>query len=159
THVRAQFGSVDELGALAFESLSRSLENYRRRQETPTGGPHASQHLFRLPTKPDPFTAHPYYLLQTSRLVGGSDERALLDGWSRAGPDGHNLLFVVAMGGMGKSALTWRWYSETVGDRDDGLNGAIWWSFYESDAGYERFVTRCCAYLSGRPEERIQEAE
>ena len=130
-----------------------------RGQETSTGGPHALQHLLRLPTKPEPFTAHPYSLLQTSRVVGRSDERALLDGWFRARPDGRSLLFVVAMGGMGKSALTWRWYSETVDDRDDGLNGAIWWSFYESDAGYERFVTRCCAYMSGRPEEHIQEAE
>jgi tetratricopeptide (TPR) repeat protein len=146
-------------GTLAIASLSRSLENYRRGKETSTGGPHASQHLLWLPPKPDPFTAHPYSLLQTSRVIGRSDERVRLDGWFRAGDDGHSLLFLVAMGGMGKSALTWRWYSETIGDRDQGLNGAIWWSFYESDAGYERFVTRCCAYLSGRPEEHIQEAE
>jgi hypothetical protein len=97
-------------------------------------------------------------VLQTSRVIGRSEERALIDSWFRAGADASTLLFLVAMGGMGKSALTWRWYSDAVGRRQDGLGGAIWRSFYESDAGYERFVTRCCAYLPGNSEERIQKA-
>ncbi len=35
------------------------------------------------------------------------------------------------------------------------LAGRIWWSFYESDATFDNFVTRALAYVSGRGRDEI----
>ena len=59
---------------------------------------------------------------------------------------------IVAIGGMGKSALTWTWFNDAApaGDARRWPAG-LWWSFYESDATFENFVTRALAYVSRRP--------
>jgi hypothetical protein len=76
-HVIVQFRSVGDLGEKAIQSLSESLTEFRH---SSTGGP---PEIFRLPARPEPFTAHPYALLQTSRVIGRSEERALIDSWFR----------------------------------------------------------------------------
>ena len=65
----------------------------------------------------------------------------------------HNsrMFFLVAIGGQGKSALTWHWFQTIAEQEIKPLAGRIWWSFYESDASFENFVTRTLAYVSGEP--------
>jgi tetratricopeptide (TPR) repeat protein len=61
---------------------------------------------------------------------------------------------IVAIGGIGKSALTWHWFHSTdvTGAQ---LDGRLWWSFYEADSGYDQFVVHTLAYISGRPVSEI----
>ena len=66
------------------------------------------------------------------------------------------ILSIVAIGGMGKSALTWKWFNEIAPNEMKSLSGRLWWSFYESDATFENFVIRALAYVSNRPREDIQ---
>lgn len=62
---------------------------------------------------------------------------------------------IVAIGGMGKSALTWTWFND-IAPQEAQWAGRVWWSFYESDATFENFVTRTLAYVSGNSLEALK---
>jgi tetratricopeptide (TPR) repeat protein len=117
-------------------------------------------YISNIPASPDPFIAHPYTLLQTHRLVGRQTELNLLTDWV-SNPDSaihqSRILNVVAIGGLGKSALTWKWFKDIAQQVMKPLKGRMWWSFYESDATFENFVTRALAYVTGRPLGEVQE--
>ena len=113
-----------------------------------------------IPQPPEAFIAHPYTLLQTHRLVGRQQELNLLTDWV-ARPDSEihkaHILNIVAIGGLGKSALTWKWFNDIAPQEMTPLAGRMWWSFYESDATFENFVTRALAYVSRRPLNEVQQ--
>src|SRR5687767_1900552 len=95
------FKSPDELLTLVFQSLSEL------RQPDLTKFHYVSD----IPEPPEAFIAHPYTLLQTHRLVGRQPELNLLTDWvAKPHSDVYRarILNVVAVGGMGKSALTWK---------------------------------------------------
>jgi hypothetical protein len=113
-----------------------------------------------IPAAPAPYIAHPYTLLQTSEVVGRRDELRLLTDWVTANkhvPTGIRLFNVVAIGGMGKSALTWKWFNDIAPNELPHLKGRMWWSFYESDAYFENFVIRALAYAAGMTEAAVRE--
>jgi tetratricopeptide (TPR) repeat protein len=113
-----------------------------------------------IPQPPEAFIAHPYTLLQTHRLVGRQQELNLLTDWV-AKPDSEiykaHILNIVAIGGLGKSALTWKWLNDIAPQEMKPLAGRMWWSFYESDATFENFVTRALAYVTHRPLDEVQQ--
>jgi tetratricopeptide (TPR) repeat protein len=112
-----------------------------------------------IPASPEPYIAHPYTLLQSHGLIGRQDELNLLTDWV-AKPDAEvyraRILNIVAIGGMGKSALTWKWFNDIAPHEMKPLAGRVWWSFYESDARYENFIVRTLAYVTQRPREEVQ---
>jgi tetratricopeptide (TPR) repeat protein len=113
-----------------------------------------------IPQPPEAFIAHPYTLLQTHKLAGRQLELNLLTDWV-ARPDSDiykaHILNIVAIGGLGKSALTWKWFNEIAPQEMKPLAGRMWWSFYESDATFENFVTRTLAYVTRRPLDEVQQ--
>jgi tetratricopeptide (TPR) repeat protein len=50
-----------------------------------------------------------------------------------------------ALGGFGKSILTWQWFNNNV-DRTKWQT-AIWWSFYEKESGFESFLSETLKHL------------
>ena len=104
-----------------------------------------------IPAAPEVYIAHPYTLLQTHGLIGRQEELELLTDWV-AKPESEvykaHILSIVAIGGMGKSALTWKWFNDIAPEEMKPLAGRMWWSFYESDATFENFVIRALAYVS-----------
>ena len=147
-HVVNFFKSPAELQAQVIDSLSKL------RQPNLT----AFHYVSDIPEPPDPYIAHPYTLLQTN-LVGRQAELNLLTDWVTK-PSSNlyqaRILSIVAIGGMGKSALTWKWFNEIAPHEMKPLSGRLWWSFYESDASFENFVIRALAYVSNRPREEIR---
>src|SRR2546421_2254659 len=113
-----------------------------------------------IPAPPEAFIAHPYTLLQAHRLVGRQPELNLLTDWV-AKPDSEiykaHILNIVAIGGLGKSALTWKWFNDIAPQEMKSLAGRMWWSFYESDATFENFVTRALAYVTRRPLAEVEQ--
>jgi tetratricopeptide (TPR) repeat protein len=114
---------------------------------------------------PTPYFAHPYPL--QANFTGRVKERQTLTTWLT-----HNLhpvMAVIALGGMGKSALTWAWVQRDVlglplpGETPDACaeeagchvdetarpEGVLWWSFYEREAGFANFLNHALAYASG----------
>jgi len=109
-----------------------------------------------IPVPPEPYTPHPYAQL-TSRFVGRQKEINFLTDWV-AKPDSDiyksSVLCVVALGGMGKSALTWKWFNDDAPQEMSPLAGRLWWSFYENSS-YEEFLICSLAYVLGVSEEKI----
>jgi tetratricopeptide (TPR) repeat protein len=148
------FESPADLRAHVINSLSRYREQHGKRDVT------TFHYVSDIPEPPEPFIAHPYTLLQTHRLVGRQPELNLLTDWVAkpdAGVYAARVLNVVAVGGMGKSALTWHWFNKIAPQEMKPLAGRMWWSFYESDATFENFVTRALAYVSRRPLAEVQQ--
>jgi tetratricopeptide (TPR) repeat protein len=115
---------------------------------------------------PEAYIAHPYTLLQTHTLIGRKAELKLLTDWitgkeleadgRKFEGDSIRIMSVVAIGGMGKSALTWKWFNDIAPEEMKPLTGRMWWSFYESDATFENFVTRALAYVTERTLDQVQ---
>jgi tetratricopeptide (TPR) repeat protein len=115
-----------------------------------------------IPAPPEAYIAHPYTLLLSKGLIGRQAELNLLTHWvAKPGAEVYQarILNVVAIGGMGKSALTWRWFNDIAPQEmkpvDGKAWGRMWWSFYESDASFENFVTRALAYVTRQPREEV----
>ena len=118
-----------------------------------------------IPKPPIPHFAH-RYPLQTN-FTGRVTERQMLTEWLTK--DDCYLLALIAIGGMGKSALTWAWLQRdvlgyqlpgTANDPPEVTNkcrllqdkcpeGVLWWSFYESDARFTAFLDVALTYTSG----------
>ncbi|MGK7909936.1 MAG: TIR domain-containing protein [Synechococcus sp.] len=92
------------------------------------------------------FLAHPYGM--PPYFTGRTAERQLLSKWLNHGTQ--PLLVLRALGGFGKSALTWHWLLHDVEERD--WSEVVWWSFYEEKAGFDNFVSATLAYLKQKPE-------
>jgi tetratricopeptide (TPR) repeat protein len=143
------FKSPDGLRADVINSLSK----YHETDVT------AFHYVSDIPGPPEAYIAHPYVLLQTHKLIGRQEELNLLTDWvAKPSADVHRarILNVVAIGGMGKSALTWKWFNDIAAQEMRPLAGRMWWAFYESDATFENFVTRALAYVTRRPREEVQ---
>jgi tetratricopeptide (TPR) repeat protein len=114
---------------------------------------------------PTPYLAHPYALQEN--FTGRIHERQMLTKWLTGKQQPVSAL--VAIGGMGKSALTWVWLQRDVlGQPLPGLasdppeavercrvskaecpEGVLWWSFYEVDSSFALFLDKALAYASG----------
>jgi len=128
------FKSPADLRAHVINSLSQ----YRQPDLT------TFHHVSDIPVPPEPYIAHPYTLLQTYNLIGRQAELNLLTDWvTNSNSDIYQarILNIVAIGGLGKSALTWKWFNDIAPHEMQPLAGRMWWSFYESDASFENFVT------------------
>jgi Domain of unknown function (DUF4062) len=142
------FKSPAELQAQVIDSLSKL------RQPNLT----AFHYISEIPNPLEPYIAHPYTLLQTN-LIGRQAELNMLTDWVTKPSSSlyqARILSIVAIGGMGKSALTWKWFNEIAPQEMKPLAGRLWWSFYESDATFENFVIRALAYVSGQTREEIR---
>ncbi|MEO1211585.1 MAG: TIR domain-containing protein [Cyanobacteria bacterium J06638_20] len=87
--------------------------------------------------------AHPYGM--PPHFTGRVAERQMLSDWLQ--DTTQPLLILRALGGFGKSALTWHWLLHDVAEQD--WPAVVWWSFYEEKAGFDNFVSATLAYLSG----------
>lgn len=90
------------------------------------------------------FLAHPYPM--PPNFTGRVAERQMLDHWLNS-DTAHPLLSIRALGGFGKSALVWHWLTHDVNPA--AWPRVVWWSFYENDASFDRFLDETLDYLSG----------
>ena len=107
---------------------------------------------------------HPYPL--PKHFTGRVAERRELTEWLTAGED--PIYALVAIGGMGKSALTWAWVKrdvlgqnlpEAVADLEEDATkcrvpeaarpeGIFWWSFYDNRSSFSSFLHDALKYVS-----------
>ena len=90
---------------------------------------------------------HRYAL--TGNFTGRESELNTLTTWLEEKDD--PLFILRALGGFGKSALTWHWLLNKV-DRTKWTK-AVWWSFYEGDASFQNFLDDTLKYLLGEDAE------
>jgi tetratricopeptide (TPR) repeat protein len=144
--INAQFGDAKDIKASLTQCLARLKSVLER--SSPAQAPEPIYHSAAsglLPTPPD-FVARPPYT-PGHAFEGRTHELRLLDDWAR----GHNPVLVLeAIGGMGKSMLTWHWVNTHIGS----LNlwaGRFWYSFYERGANMRDFVVNALAYMTNQP--------
>jgi tetratricopeptide (TPR) repeat protein len=96
------------------------------------------------PLAPTPYIAHPYPL--PGHFTGRDAEQAMLSNWffNEKKP----VLVLEAIGGMGKSALTWVWLHHHILEPAVEIDGVFWWSFYE--APFELFLLQLASYVLGK---------
>lgn len=82
-------------------------------------------------------------------FIGRDAELALLKDWSAA-EDAHPLMLFDAIGGSGKSMLTWHWFEQQAPVRREWA-GRFWYSFYEPGAGMADCCRHALAYITRRP--------
>ena len=89
--------------------------------------------------------AHPYGM--PSHFTGRVAERQMLSDWLNQASQ--PLLMLRALGGFGKSALTWYWLLNDVSPQQ--WRQVVWWSFYEEQANFNNFLRVTLAYLGHDP--------
>lgn len=101
-----------------------------------------------IPTPPAFYAEPPY--IGSHKFVGREAQLETLSDWAAAA-DRHPVLLFEAIGGAGKSMLTWEWTTQrAIAVRDDWV-GRFWYSFYEKGAVMADFCQRALAYITGRP--------
>ena len=65
--------------------------------------------------------------------------------------DPHPVLLFDAIGGSGKSMLTWEWTTQHATQVRGDWAGRFWYSFYERGAIMADFCRRALAYITGQP--------
>ncbi|MCI0559797.1 MAG: NB-ARC domain-containing protein, partial [Nitrososphaera sp.] len=123
---------VAELNRLAFDTVGLSFNDLCIR---------TSPRFAHIPMPPQPYFAHPYPL--QVNFTGRIAERQMLTDWLTN--DERSILTLVAMGGMGKSSLSWYWLQKDVDHR--ALDGVLWWSFYEGEASFSKFLDEALIYV------------
>ncbi|MEU8393038.1 hypothetical protein [Micromonospora sp. NPDC048842] len=93
--------------------------------------------------------AVPRYL-GSHAFVGRAGQLETLDDWASAAQP-HPVLLFEAIGGTGKSMLTWQWVTKYAPIVRPDLAGRVWYSFYDSGATMADFCRHAVAYMTGRP--------
>lgn len=108
----------------------------------------ASQIAPWIPSLPQFFLAHPYPLQEN--FTGRMEERNALNTWWQN--EAQQLLILQAIGGMGKSSLTWVWIQHDIPKLASNKqpDGILWWSFYETDATFGMFLDQALIYTSNK---------
>ncbi|HEX8321185.1 DUF4062 domain-containing protein [Longimicrobium sp.] len=146
--VYATFNSLqefkDELGSSLAE-LSKHLaspegHNEQELRDGTTLGP--------IPTPPALYAAPDYIGRHT--FIGRTAQLKTLSEWAQPSNPSSVLLFE-AIGGNGKSMLTWEWTTQhATADRADWA-GRFWYSFYEKGAVMRAFCQHALAYMTQQP--------
>jgi tetratricopeptide (TPR) repeat protein len=136
----AFFKSPEELRTLVIQAL------HKLRREQPRVAPSAvsAQPTRTLPVAPALYAVPPYTL--TTQFVGRRAELREIDSWAKSKD---TVLVVEAIGGEGKSALTWEWVQKRAVEKIPDLAGRMWWSFYERGTSMQWFVRCALAYTRG----------
>jgi hypothetical protein len=103
----------------------------------------------RIPLAPTPYIAHPYPL--PDHFTGRDSERASLSNWFFN--EKEPVYVMEAIGGMGKSALSWVWLQRDILERSVEIDGIFWWSFY--DGPFDSFIRHLACYVLGKEDNSV----
>jgi tetratricopeptide (TPR) repeat protein len=137
----AEFQSLEEFKEKAIHSVS---ELRRLLESTPA--PHSPTDP--IPTPPTLY-AEPRYI-GSHEFVGRRSQLEDLNEWAKPA-DPHPVLLFDAIGGTGKSMLTWQWTTKHATQVRGDWAGIFWYSFYERGAVMADFCRRALAYITGEP--------
>jgi hypothetical protein len=150
--IYVEFDNLEDFTKQAIHAVA-SLRRYLEEHDEPI--PEPPPVSTPSPTKPDPipmppaFYAEPPYI-GSHQFVGRQAQLDTLNDWAVAA-DPHPILLFEAIGGTGKSMLTWQWTTRHATSIRSDWAGRFWYSFYERGAVMADFCQRALAYMTGRP--------
>ena len=149
------FDSLEEFTAKANQAVA-GLRRYLYQIAAPASQPGSTTSTLTPTTaapdpipKPPAFYAEPPYI-GSHKFVGRQAQLDVLNDWAAAA-DPHPVLLFEAIGGSGKSMLTWHWTKEFSTQTRTDWAGRFWYSFYERGAIMADFCQHALAYITGRP--------
>ncbi len=152
------FNSLDEFSNAAIQAvadLRRYLDQQAESTPEPVPDPKPTPaHPDGIPTPPG-FYAEPRYI-GSHEFVGRRAQLDTLNDWATpANP--HPILLFEAIGGTGKSMLTWQWTTQHANIVRTDWAGIFWYSFYERGAIMADFCRRALAYMTGQPLKELRQ--
>jgi len=155
--VYAIFNSLEEFKEKAAHSVS-ALKLYLEEQKATTN---TKKKVNRKEVSPNssyntvlPFHAEPPYI-GSHKFVGRQSQLEELNDWVKPA-DPHTILLFEAIGGNGKSMLTWEWATKHAGTLRTDWAGIFWYSFYEKGAIMASFCRYAIAYITQQPVEAFK---
>jgi len=104
--------------------------------------------------KPPAFYAAPAYIGRTN-FFGRKAQLQTLNEWAQP-TDKTSVLLFEAIGGNGKSMLTWEWTTKHATEVRGDWAGRFWYSFYEKGAVMRQFCQHALAYMKQQPLEAFE---
>ncbi len=153
SRITATFTTEEHLKGQVVQTLARLKDVLEKLREPPpaesarSAGPAVVPDTSTLPAPPE-FVARPPYV-PGHPFQGRARELALMRDWARS-PDDPVLVFE-AIGGMGKSTVTWEWVTNHAAADRPGWAGRLWYSFYERGADMREFKVTALAYITHQP--------
>jgi hypothetical protein len=142
------FDSLEQFSTAAATAIGRLAEYIKPARADAIGAIDESEGQAALPRPPN-LAALPTYL-GSHPFVGRASEIQTLSDW--CGPaDPNPLLLFEAIGGSGKSMLTWEWLTRHAISARGDWAGRFWYSFYEKGAVIAEFCRHALAYITIKP--------
>lgn len=153
--VYATFNSLEEFK----EQAAQAVANLRRFLDTQAAAP-TRQKPEPDKTEPNPIPAPPAFYpeppyMGSHKFLGRKAQLGILNDWA-APADPHPILLFEAIGGAGKSLLTWEWTTKHATKVPVDWAGRFWYSFYEKGAVMADFCRHALAYITGQPLEEFR---
>lgn len=157
--VYAHFNSPEEFTKKAIQSVAE-LRHYLDKNCTSSTKPQTTAHTF-IHTAADPIPIPPAFYAEPSyigshKFVGRQAQLDTLSDWASPA-DSHPVLLFEAIGGTGKSMLTWEWTTKLSSEVRDDWAGRFWYSFYEKGATMVDFCRRALAYMTRQHRSNFRE--
>src|SRR5271170_8097141 len=149
--IYAEFKSVDDLTAKVAQTLARLgslLDKAPPSKRSPVVEP--TSPTLDIPAPPS-FYAKPSYI-PGDAFQGRVKELSALRDWAGSAD---TLMLFEAIGGMGKSMVTWEWVTKHAAKDRPGSAGILWYSFYEDGASMRDFWVTTLSYITRRPREEL----
>jgi Domain of unknown function (DUF4062) len=103
---------------------------------------------YTIPAPPDFYAEPPY--IGSHEFLGRQAELERLSDWASPA-DSHPIILFEAIGGTGKSLLTWEWAAKHAPEIRGDWAGRFWYSFYERGAIMADFCRHALSYMTGQP--------
>jgi hypothetical protein len=144
------FNDLQDFGVAAMQSIGYLRDHLEDLEVSGDDVPVAAagSERDRIPTPPALYAEPPY--IGSHQFVGREAQLQTLSDWASAA-DPHPVLLFEAIGGAGKSMLTWEWMTRHASKTRDDWAGRFWYSFYEKGAVMADFCQRALAYMTRRP--------
>ncbi len=139
------FNNLEELSEGALKAVGRLAPDIAPKPLEPSTAATSAQDD-ELP-RPPALCALPRYA-GSHAFVGRKAQLDTLDDWCSAADPSPILLFE-AIGGTGKSMLTWEWLTNYSGKTRNDWAGRFWYSFYEPGATMAAFCRAALRYMTG----------
>ena len=156
--VYALFNSVDDFvrkGSAAISGLHQYFSSISNSNSDVVGAKlEKLSSVDPIPHPPALYAEPPY--IGSHKFVGRQAQLDTLCDWV-SDSDNHPVLLFEAIGGTGKSMLTWEWMTEYAPRVRDNWAGRFWYSFYEKGATMLDFCRRALAYMTARPRNEFRE--
>jgi tetratricopeptide (TPR) repeat protein len=153
-----EFDSVEDLAAKAAIAIGKLISQITPVSADKASDSQSAQIKAAVPVRalPEPpaLRALPPYI-GSHKFMGRRAELDALNDWASPS-DQHPVLLFEAIGGSGKSILTWNWMNEGSGKVRDDWSGKFWYSFYEQGATMAQFCREALAYVLKEPVESFQ---